>query len=111
MRMLVNAIEIFQKKLLIDLTTYRLVDPNMIPCAIEILMESIDFHPFPQLLTMLQKKTNLKKEAIKECIWYAESGLNIRKPLTLHASKQCQERWEWRVISKFLDEARHQLVS
>jgi hypothetical protein len=111
MRMLVNAIEYVKNKPSIDRTIYRRVDATVIPNEIEILMESIDFHPLPQLLIMLQKKTNLKKEVIKECIWYAESGVNVRKPVTLQLSKEYQEKWEWRVITMFLDEIRHQLVS
>ena len=110
MRMLVNAIGYFKEHPM-EPTVYDQVHPSKISWRNEILMEAIDFHPFPQLLTMIQQKTKLDKERIKTFIWYAESGINVRKSATLKQARAHQERWEWRVISKFLDAIRRQLVS
>ena len=108
--MLLNAIEYFKDKP-IESTVYHRVDPSIISCDIVMLMESIDFHPFPQILSMIQLKTKMNKDKIKEFIWYAESGINMRKPQTLQSAKEYRAQWEWRVITKFLDEARYQLVA
>ena len=109
MRMLINAIPYYITHT-INPTVYNCIN-YIIPRTIEILIESIDFHPFPQLLTMLQRKTKIEKERLKEYIWYAESGINIRKLDTIKTSQQYQEKWEWRVISNFIDEIRQQLIS
>ena len=109
MRMLANAIPYYMKHD-IKSTVYHGINES-ISCTIEILMESIDFHPFPQLLSILHHKTKIEKERLKECIWYAESGINIRKPDTIEVSQQYQEKWEWKAISKFIDGIRHQLIS
>ena len=107
MRMLVNAIHHFKDHPM-EQTAYDELPP--ISPNLEILMEAIDFHPFPQLLTMVQEKTKLDKERIKTFIWHAESGINVRKAATLEQARAHQERWEWRVISKFLDGIRRYLV-
>jgi len=110
MRMLVNAIDDFKNQS-IESTIYHRVEHSEIPCEIIILIESIDFHPYPQLLTMLQPKTKMNKEKLQEFIWYAESGVNVRKPKTIEMSNEYKKQWEWRVISKFLDDTRHHLVA
>jgi hypothetical protein len=110
MRMLVNAIQHFKEHPM-EPTVYYRVHPSKISLRIEILMEAIDFHPFPQLLAMIQQKTKLDQERIKTFIWHVESGVNVRKSTTLEQARAYQERWEWRVISKFLDAIRRQLVS
>eukprot|EP01035_Chromulina_nebulosa_P030550 gene30549-40600_t len=58
--------------------------------AITILPAAIDFHPFPQLIGVLQQQTGLQDgERIKSCIWLADSALNGRKASTVEAARQC----------------------
>ena len=62
------------------------------------------------MLTILSKMTEINKELIKELIWFAESGYNIRKPFTLETSKIYEERREWRKIQICLDDVREELI-
>jgi hypothetical protein len=81
-----------------------------LPIELEVLAEAIDFHPFPPLLTQLQKRTGLEQDVIQSCIWFAESGVNVRKPLTLQQSEEYQQTPEWKKIEPHLDELRLRLV-
>jgi len=81
-----------------------------LPTELEVLAEAIDFHPFPPLLTQLQKRTGLEQDLIQSCIWFAESGVNVRKPLTLEQSEEYQQKPEWKKIEQHLDELRRRLV-
>lgn len=81
-----------------------------LPTELEVLAEAIDFHPFPPLLTQLQKRTGLEQDVIQSCIWFAESGVNVRKELTLQQSEEYRERSEWKKIEPHLDELRVRLV-
>jgi hypothetical protein len=81
-----------------------------IPTELEVLAEAIDFHPFPPLLTQLQKRTQIDQEIIQSCIWFAESGVNVRKPLTLQQSEEYRQKPEWKKIEPHLDSLRESLV-
>lgn len=81
-----------------------------LPTELEVLAEAIDFHPFPPLLTQLQKRTGLAQDVIQSCIWFAESGVNVRKPLTLQQSEEYQQTPEWKKIELHLDGIRESLV-
>jgi hypothetical protein len=89
-------------------TTYNTIDYSTIEPEIDVLMEAIDFHPYPQMLHMLQQKTHLPKDTIKEYIWFVESGYNIRKP-ELHAEYKCSTVWT--KIEKHLEDVRYELIA
>lgn len=59
---------------------------------------SIDFHPYPYLLWNLEKILKLNQSIIKEWIWNAESGVNIRKKDTLEKSIYYKKTVEWQLI-------------
>lgn len=59
---------------------------------------SIDFHPYPHLLWNLEKILKLNQALIKEWIWNAESGLNVRKKETIEKSTCYKETEEWQMI-------------
>jgi hypothetical protein len=71
-----------------------------------ILPESIDFHPYPHMLTMIEKQTGIDKEKIKQHIWFAESGCNMRKPETLELAEKYKTTNEWTKIKQALDTIR-----
>jgi len=110
MKMLKTAIKYYIenpskiKKTIYDSIVYDKIDTNL-----EILIEAIDFHPYPHMLTILSKMTEISKDLIKEFIWFTESGYNIRKPLTIESSKQYEERREWKKIQRCLDDVREEL--
>lgn len=83
-------------------TSFEFVDCSSMHSA-SILPESIDFHPFPQMLTIIQKKCeDLSKEEIKSLIWFAESGVNIRKPESVAKANACQRSESWKRIASYL---------
>jgi hypothetical protein len=91
-------------------TEYNIINYNAIEREIEILVESIDFHCYPNMLNILNKLTFINKETIKHCIWFVESGYNIRKPDTQASSKEYEERNEWKKIEKYLENVRCDLI-
>ena len=91
---------------LYDSIDYTNFDPNL-----EIITEAIDFHPFPQMINMLVKQTNLDNNDIKTTIWFAESGLNIRKPLTLENSREYSSKEIWKIIKPKLARVRYILAN
>ena len=92
-------------------TEFGTINYQLIERDIEILVEAIDFHPYPQMLSMLKKITAIHGDTIKEFIWFAESGYNVRKPDTILSSQQYQERNEWKKIEKNLETVRYELIS
>jgi hypothetical protein len=110
MKMLKTSIEYYIenpskiKKTIYDSIVYDKIDTNL-----EILVEAIDFHPYPHMLTILSRMTEINKDLIKEFIWFTESGYNIRKPFTIESSKLYEERREWRKIQICLDDLREEL--
>jgi hypothetical protein len=112
MIMLKNAIKYYiNNPTKIKKTIYDSIDYDKINTNIEILVEAIDFHPYPQLLNILSKITLIDKNVIKELIWFVESGYNIRKPFTIESSKQYEKKIEWKKISSCLDIVREELIN
>jgi hypothetical protein len=91
-------------------TEYHNINYDLIEREIEILVEAIDFHCYPQMLNMLCKSTCLNKDVIKQHIWFVESGYNYRKPETQESSKLYEANVEWKKIEKYLDETRYLLI-
>ncbi len=102
MKMLNNAIgfykdrEIFHSELN-DSYNYNLNE------TITIIPEAIDFHPYPYLLSYIKKCTDVEKDRVKELIWFAESGVNVRKPYTLENREKYTNQEEWSMVKKSLD--------
>ena len=79
--------------------------------TINILPAAIDFHPFPQLIGVLQQQTGLQDgERIKSCIWLADSALNGRKASTVEAARQCRASADWKRIRPHIDRARAMMI-
>ena len=91
-------------------TLYDSIDYDKIDTNLEILVEAIDFHPYPHMLVILSRMTEINKDLIKEFIWFIESGYNIRKPFTIESSKLYEERREWKRIQICLDDVREELI-
>jgi hypothetical protein len=87
------------------------MDYNKINSNIEILVEAIDFHPYPQMLNILSTSTQIDKNVIKEFIWTVESGYNIRKYFTIESSKLYEKKIEWKKISSCLEIVREELIN
>jgi hypothetical protein len=112
MRMLRFAIDYYRRcPSEIVTTQYNVVDYNKIEKEIDILIEAIDFHCFPQMLSILNRLTHIEKETIKQCIWFVDSGYNIRKEETIESSKLYEERSEWKKIEKHIDDVRFHLIN
>jgi hypothetical protein len=112
MIMLKNAIKYYiNNPTKIKKTIYETIDYDKINTNIEILVEAIDFHPYPQMLNILSKMTQIDKNVIKELIWFVESGYNIRKYFTIESSKLYEKRIEWKKISTCLDIVREELIN
>ena len=92
-------------------TQFNSIDYSSINGEIEILAEAVDFHPLPQMLTILNKLTHIDRDTIKMCIWFAESGYNIRKLETIETSKIYKERNDWKKIETYLDDVRSELIN
>jgi hypothetical protein len=88
-----------------DSINYTNFDPNL-----EIITEAIDFHPFPQMINMLVKLTNLDNNDIKMAIWFTESGLNVRKPLKIDKSREYSNMGLWKIIKHRLARVRYILL-
>lgn len=91
-------------------TEYNNIDYSKIEREIEVLVEAIDFHCYPQMLNTLNRYTYIDKDTIKMCIWFVESGYNVRKPDTQESSKEYEERSEWKKIEKYLEDVRCDLI-
>lgn len=111
-KMLNVAIDYYKMNPLeIKKTEYNNIDYNSIDNEIEVLIESIDFHCYPQMLTMLNKMTKIDKETIKTFIWVVDSGYNARKLETHLSSFEYERRHEWKKIEKHLDDVRYDLIN
>ena len=82
------------------------------PSDVQLLSASVDFHPYPQLLDRLAARSSLDPQHIKEAIWFAESGINVRKPDTLRRSEAIKGGMDpelsgvWKTIAPYVDQAR-----
>jgi hypothetical protein len=84
--------------------------PFDIDVVVVIMKEAIDFHPFPTMITSLFKLTKINKQLIKDCIWFAESGYNSRKPHTVEMSEKYKKGKEYQIIELHLDKIRSEYV-
>jgi hypothetical protein len=91
-------------------TEYGNINYNLIEREMEVLVEAIDFHCYPQMLNTLNRITYIDKETIKMSIWFVESGYNVRKPDTKESSRIYEERNEWKKIEKYLEDVRCELI-
>ena len=91
-------------------TEFGTINYQLVERDIEILVEAIDFHPYPQMLSMLKNLTAIRADTIKEFIWFVESGYNVRKPDTILSSQEYGERNEWKKIEKNLETVRYELI-
>ncbi len=122
MRMLVHSIEYYKahpreikhwEPMAQEPMKISLVEENL-----EILPEAIDFHPFPEMIGFIYQKcvaaeemlghTNysypaINPRTIKETIWFAESGYNIRKPATIANSEKFKKSFHWNFIKQYVD--------
>ena len=74
---------------------------------------SIDFAEFLKVIEniyILNLINYCMKDLIKEFIWFVESAYNIRKPFTIETSKIYEERKEWKIIQKYLDDVREEVI-
>lgn len=87
-------------------TKYKQISYDKISTEPIVLMESIDFHPFPAMLTYLSLDTGLTKDVIREWIWKVESRINERKAWTHTEACRYRNTPEWRMIEPCIDEVR-----
>jgi hypothetical protein len=89
---------------------YGDIDYTKLDCNLDIIPEAIDFHPFPYMISILAKQTNLDNNDIKQSIWFVESGVNIRKPYTIEKSREYSEKEYWNKIKSKLPKVRYNLI-
>lgn len=87
-------------------TIYGTIDYANYDARLQIIEQAIDFHPFPQLITMIAKQTGLDNEVIKRTIWFAESAINVRKQFTMDNSAEYTGTEAWKIIRPKLTSAR-----
>lgn len=111
MQMLKVAIDYYRTHMSeIVRTEYNQVDYSKVDTEIDVLMEAIDFHCYPQMLHMLSRLTHINGDTIKMCIWHVESGYNVRKEETQINSSEYRETNEWKKIEKHLEQVRYELL-
>jgi hypothetical protein len=87
-------------------TRYKQISYDKIAKEPIVLVESIDFHPFPAMLTHLSLDTGLTKDVIREWIWKVDSRINERKAWTHTEACRYRNTPEWRMIEPCLDDVR-----
>lgn len=111
MLMLKNSIYYYSERPSeIEKTVYNSIDYANLGLQLDIIPEAIDFHPFPQMINMLVKQTNLDNNDIKQCIWFVESGVNVRKVDTIENSREYSEKDCWKKIKSKLARIRCSLI-
>lgn len=112
MAMLNNAIYYYlsQPKRIVR-AVYEEMDYDNIGSTVSILEESVDFHPFPAMLTLLSKQTSLESDSIKTAIWYVESAINVRKPHTFTNAETHSSTLLWKMIQPLLSKIRRRMYS
>lgn len=91
-------------------TEYNTIIYSKIEREIEVLVEAIDFHCYPQMLSILHKKTSIDNETIKIYIWFVESGYNVRKIETQEQSSEYKEKNIWKMIEMYLEDVRCSMI-
>lgn len=111
MKMLRNSVYYYSERPSeIEKTIYDCINYAELGGNLEIMPEAIDFHPFPQMIKTLVKQTNLDNNDIKECIWFVESGVNIRKYYTIDNSRNYTQKELWKIIKSKLWRVRYNLI-
>ena len=78
-----------------------------------VIPEAIDFHPLPQMLPYIKRHMSteaITEEEIKKLIWFAESGVNVRKDTTIHNQRVANYDENWPEIRKYLSRFRHTII-
>lgn len=96
---------------IIEFVDFNITHNLSISNKIEILPESIDFHPFPQIINIIINNTKLDYKDIKAYIWQTESCVNIRKPYTINKSKKNINDPIWKRIKPELEKARKKFIN
>jgi len=107
MQLLKNAISHFSENPH-DIVRYSFIEkyPFEIGVNVPIIKEAVDFHPYPNMLESIHKKTRIDKSFIKTCIWFAESGFNIRKQYTIDLSEEYKNKREYPLLVPHLEQFR-----
>jgi hypothetical protein len=87
-------------------TSYKQISYDTIAKEPIVLVESIDFHPFPAMLRYLSLDTGLSKDVVREWIWKVESRINERKAWTHTEALRYRNTPEWRMIEPCIDDVR-----
>lgn len=99
-----------EKPFEIEKTIYDCINYSKIERILNIIPQAIDFHPFPQIINILVKQTNFDNNDIKMCVWFVESGLNVRKPETIEKSREYEKKDCWNKIKCKLPNVRCKLI-
>jgi len=98
-----------------DFHSMYMTKPNI---EVELLVEAIDFHPFPHILqniiNKLEKQEQIRNvtiEDIKTCIWFSESAINVRKPTTQTMSEKYKHTDLWTNIKPELNNLRRKILA
>ena len=107
-KMLQNAISYYyeHRRFIVKNKAKNEYDIMSLKLNIPIIPESIDFHPFPYLLTKISTNVNATPEQIKKMIWDAESAVNKRKINTIKQSKITKKQQLWTNVKLRLDNER-----
>jgi len=98
-------------------TIFDNIDLTYLPSFVELIPEAIDFHPFPHILHQIKKnitekfEINIKLEDIKMSIWFAESGINLRKSYTIDRSLEYINTENWKLIKEELNRIRKMIYA
>ena len=111
-KMLENAVAYYYREpnKIEERIVWRRFKIKTVALKIPIIKEAIDFHPFPQLIPVLNRRTNILSKTIKEYIWKVDSGVNIRKPDTMASSKTLSQHFIWKQISPHLQKERKKIL-
>jgi hypothetical protein len=76
----------------------------------EILLEAIDFHPYPTMLHYIGKQISTPLNIVKEVIWNGESAYNKRKPHIIKKMEATRESVIWKRTKPVADTFRHMVL-
>ena len=112
MKMLENAIAYYYREPneIHEKVIWRRFQIEVVALKIPIIQEAIDFHPFPQLIPVLNRRTNILQKTIKEYIWKVESAVNLRKPETIACSKTYSQHYLWKQLYPHLQDERKKIL-
>lgn len=114
MKMLRNSIEYYIKfpEKIIKTTFNNINYERISNTHIDIIPESIDFHPFPHMIEFVKQNsgTSLPNQKIKEIIWFSLSGVNIRKKYTLDNSEKYSTSFHWRSIKHSVEKFQNSVI-